>query len=606
MKFSKTGIIAIALAILYSVGLIYQACRSTPEEAEALRYPELGYEETIFDPSYVHIIDIHVSQADWNKLKREAMSKECIDGTVVIDGEQVQHVGVRTKGNSTLMLNAAKGWDRFSLALEFDAFQESQRYHGLDCLSLYNNMFDASCMKTYLCYEMMRSMGVSTPLCSFAAVHLNGEFIGMYSASEIFSESFALRNFGVEYGNIYKPEQFDIAAILTGELQNTKINFDAFAGGSGEKFTIDSALAVSNEAVRLAYLGESLYAYEDIWRNTSFPIGISDKERLVTALRRIHDNEAPEEVVDIDALARYFAVNTFVLNTDCYTTGMAHNYGLYEKDGILTMLPWDYDVALGNISSEFGITDPTVFINQPIDTPVFSTTVEERPLLNVLLSSERGRELYYGYLAELVDKWITSGMMEHEIARIADMIGPWVQRESVVIHSYDDFLLAVDSIDKFTAYRGESVLGQLSGEIPSTWDTQTAAPEALPDYSDYSPPAGGMMAILLPDAESDEISGSALLQILPEANKNMKDTVNILALLNMVDWGQLLSTDFSQLSSGDHSDVSTDDLIAAVMPFPFILLRILLTAVAVPIVIICALRFVRRRKEKKGGIRHVV
>jgi hypothetical protein len=41
-------------------------------------------------------------------------------------------VGVRTKGNSTLLFNAAKGWDRFSLVLEFDAFQESQRYYGPD------------------------------------------------------------------------------------------------------------------------------------------------------------------------------------------------------------------------------------------------------------------------------------------------------------------------------------------------------------------------------------------------------------------------------------------------------------------------------------------
>ncbi len=608
MNFSKTGIFAIAMAILYSLSLLWQAGRNTPEETAALQYPELGYEDTLFDSSYVHIIDIQVSQSDWEGLKKDALAKECIDGTVLIDGEQMNHVGVRTKGNSTLLLNAAKGWDRFSLVLEFDAFQESQRYHGLDCVSLYNNMFDASCIKTYLCYEMMRSMGLSTPLCSFAAVHLNGEFIGMYSASELFSESFALRNFGFDYGNIYKPEQFDLAAILTGELQNTKINLAAFTGSSGEAFTIDSGLAVSNEAVRLAYLGENLYAYEDIWRNTSFPIGVSDKERLVSALRRLHYNEQPEEVVDMDALARYFAVNTFVLNTDCYTTGMAHNYGLYEKDGILTMLPWDYDVALGNISSEFGLTDPTVFINQPIDTPVFSTTVEERPMLNVLLSSEVGTELYHKYLAELVDMWITSGKMEQEISRIAEMLRPWVERETVPIHSFEDFLLAVESIEKFTAYRGESIQLQLSGTIPSTWDAQAAEPDKFPDYSDYSPPAGGMMAILMPDAESSEISGSALLEILPEANRNMHETVNILALLNMIDWKQILSMDLSALSSGGggHSNISADDLIAAVMPYPFILLRILLTAIAVPIVLILGLRFVRRKKEKKGGIRHVV
>lgn len=609
MKQLRICVIAILLAILYSVCLIWQAASQPKEEAESLQKPELSYTESIFDSAYVHTIDIQVSQADWESLKKNALAKECIDSTVVIDGESMHHVGVRTKGNSTLLLNASKGWDRFSLVLEFNAFEESQRFQGLDVLSLYNNMFDASYMKTYLCYEMMRSMGVETPLCSFAAVHLNGEFVGLYAASETFSESFALRNFGYDYGQIYKPEQFDIAAIMTGELQNTKLNLEAFSGGSEGGFTIDSALTISNEAVRLAYLGESLYDYEDIWRNASFPIGTVDKERVVNALKKIHEENSPETVVDMDALARYFAVNTFVLNTDCYTTSMAHNYGLYEKDGVLSMLPWDYDVALGNIGSEFGITDPSIFINQPIDTPVFSTTVEERPLLRVLLESEEGLALYHKYLDELVSSWIESGKMQTEITRIAEMIRPWVERETITVYSLEEHLQAVESIGRFTTYRGESIRGQLEGEIPTTWDSQEAQPDKLPDYSDYAPPESGIMKVLLPDMEGDEVSGEALLQVLPEANKNMNTTVSLPALLNMIDFKQILNMDFS---SGDDSgesslsEISKEDLLAAVMPYPIIALELILTALAVPIVLIGGIRFVRKWKGKKGGIRHVV
>ena len=314
MKATKISIVAMILAVLYSIALLWQAADQPAETSEALHCPQLEYEEKIFNPSHVHTIDIQVSAADWEGLKKDALSKECIDGTVTINGETLHHVGVRTKGNSTLLFNAAKGWDRFSLVLEFDAFQESQRYYGLDCLSLYNNMFDASTMKTYLCYEMMRSLDVPTPLCSFVAVQVNGEFLGIYAASELFSESFALRNFGYDYGQIYKPEQFDIAAIMTGEVQNAKIDL---AGLSGGNITIDSMLSIPNDAVRLAYLGESLYAYEDIWRNASFNIGTSDKNRLVNALRQLNEGDHPESVVDMDMLARYFAVNTFVLNTDC-------------------------------------------------------------------------------------------------------------------------------------------------------------------------------------------------------------------------------------------------------------------------------------------------
>ena len=570
----------------------------------ALAYPELEYEAEIFDSAKVHIIDIQVSAADWEGLKKDTLSKECIDGTVTINGETLHHVGVRTKGNSTLLFNAAKGWDRFSLVLEFDAFQESQRYYGLDCLSLYNNMFDASTMKTYLCYEMMRSLGVPTPLCSFAAVHINGTYVGMYAASELFSESFALRNFGYDYGQIYKPEQFDIAAIMTGEVQNAKIDLAGLSGGS---ITIDSMLSIPNDAVRLSYLGESLYAYEDIWRNASFNIGTSDKNRLVNALRQLNRGDHPESVVDLDMLARYFAVNTFVLNTDCYTTVMAHNYGLYEKDGILTMLPWDYDVALGNIGSEFGLTDPSIFINQPIDTPVFKTTVAERPMLRVLLESEEGIRLYHKYLDELVTTWIDSGSMASEVRRLADMIQPWVEQETIRIYSFEEHLQAVESIEKFTAYRGESIRGQLSGAIPSTWDGQNAQPELLPDYSDYAPPHSGIMKILLPEYEGDEVSMSALLGVLPQANENLHESLSLPALLGLIDWGQLLTMEKPE--SGGESSLSAipkEDLIAAIMPYPVIALKLLLTAIAVPVVLLMGLRFVRRRKEKRGGITHVV
>ena len=602
MKSTKLCILALTLAILYSFGLLWQA--AVQPRGEALPCADLGYEEKIFDASYVHTIDIQVSAEDWNGLKKDALSKECIDSTVIIDGESIHHVGVRTKGNSTLLFNAAKGWDRFSLVLEFDAFQESKRYHGLDCLSLYNNMFDASAMKTYLCYEMMRSLDIPTPLCSFAAVHINGEFLGIYAASELFSESFALRNFGYDYGQIYKPEQFDIAAIMTGQVQNAKINL---AGLSGDSITIDSMLSIPNDAVRLAYLGESLYAYEDIWRNASFNIGTSDKNRLVNALRQLSEGDHPESVVDLDMLARYFAVNTFVLNTDCYTTSMAHNYGLYEKGGILTMLPWDYDVALGNIGSEFGLSDPSIFINQPIDTPVFKTTVEERPMLRVLLENEEGRTRYHHYLRQLLEMWFESGRMETEIRTLAEMVRPWVQQEIVSVYTFEEHLQAVASIQKFTAYRAESVRGQLNGTIPSTWESQEAQPELLPDYADYSPPNSGIMKILLPEYEGDDVSIGALLGVLPQANENLHNSLSLPALLGLMDFRQLLTME-RPASDGESSlsKVPKEALIAAVMPYPIVALKLLLTAAAVPVVLFVGLRVVRHRKEKKGGITHVV
>ena len=187
------------------------------------------------------------------------------------------------------------------------------------------------------------------------------------------------------------------------------------------------------------------------------------------------------------------------------------------------------------------------------------------------------------------------------------MIRPWVEQETISIYSFEEHLQAVESIQKFTAYRGQSIRGQLNGTIPSTWETQEAQPELLPDYSDYSPPNSGIMKILLPEYEEDEVSIGALLGVLPQANENLHNSLSLPALLGLIDWGQLLTMEMPE-SDGESSlsKIPKEDLIAAVMPYPIIALKLLLTAVAVPVVLLLGLRFVRRRKEKRGGITHVV
>ncbi len=49
----------------------------------------------------------------------------------------------------------------------------------------------------------------------------------------------------------------------------------------------------------------------------------------------------------MDEVLRYFVVHNFVVNGDSYTGSMIHNYYLYEQDGKLSMIPWDYNLAFG-------------------------------------------------------------------------------------------------------------------------------------------------------------------------------------------------------------------------------------------------------------------
>lgn len=68
-----------------------------------------------------------------------------------------------------------------------------------------------------------------------------------------------------------------------------------------------------------------------------------------------------------------------------YTGSMIHNYYLYEEDGQLSMIPWDYNLAFGGFQ---GGQDATSMVNYPIDTPVSGGTVDSRPMLAWILRAK--------------------------------------------------------------------------------------------------------------------------------------------------------------------------------------------------------------------------
>ena len=72
----------------------------------------------------------------------------------------------------------------------------------------------------------------------------------------------------------------------------------------------------------------------------------------------------------MEQVLRYFTVQVFVVNMDSYLGKTGHNYFLYEEDGRLSILPWDYNLAFATYS--LGMPDPvndsTLYVNYPINT----------------------------------------------------------------------------------------------------------------------------------------------------------------------------------------------------------------------------------------------
>lgn len=76
------------------------------------------------------------------------------------------------------------------------------------------------------------------------------------------------------------------------------------------------------------------------------------------------------------------------------------------------------------------------------------------------------------------------------------MIAPYVRQDPTAFCSYEDHLLAVQTIRDFCLLRAESVRGQLSGSIPSTIAAQAEDKSSFIDASSVWLPHMGEIADL--------------------------------------------------------------------------------------------------------------
>ena len=395
-----------------------------------------AYAVQLFDDSYVHTMHIHIQEL--NVFLSDAGEEEYVAADVEIDGEMVEQVGLRTKGNNSLRLTQEYGLSRFSLKLEFDHYTKGGNYQGLDKLSLDASFQDNSYMKTWLAYDMMHFLEVPAPLCSYVFVTINDKPWGLYLAVEEAEEAFARRNFGSDHGKLYKPDY--------------------------------RSLKDDNKDVALQYIDDEPKSYPGIFEQAKIPVSDSDKMHVIEALKKLNAKEDLEEVIDTDEVIRYFAAHAMTLNWDSYAGYTGHNYLLYEEEGKLSILPWDYNLAFGTYALGMSnpIKDPNVLINYPIDTPCVGTIMRERPLYHHVMQVDACFQQYYAYLDKLVADYVENEQYLVEMERMREMIHPYIKEDPTAFCSVEDFEKAADTLQEVVRLRGMSIRGQLNGEYPSS------------------------------------------------------------------------------------------------------------------------------------------
>ena len=511
----------------------------------------MKYESKLFSTDQIMDIDILMDEDDWNNMLENAISEEYYSCNVVVNGKTFYSVGIRPKGNTSLSSIANDpDTDRYSFKLEFDHYIEGQTCYGLDKLILNNNYADATNMKEAIVYDMYQYLGVDASLYNYAKISVNGDYRGVYLALEAVEDSFMLRNYGTEDGNLYKPESMGIGGGVDGngfpqmgempdgtdfpqkgempdgtdfpqkgempdgngfpqkgempdgadfpqkgempdgedfpqkgEMPDGEDFPQMGEAPNGEAADIKMGIMGGNGGADLNYTDDDLDSYSTIWDGEITDSDKKDHKRVVEALKNISEGTDLETYMDVDNILKYMAVHTFVVNDDSLSGTMAHNYYLYEYNGKLNILPWDYNLSFGGMSmgGKMGgqSLGATSVINDAIDTP-FSIT----DFFDALLENEEYLEQYHGYLNELVEKYVNGGEFEKTYERIRSQINDLVGNDPTAFYSYEEYEEAANMLIEVVQLRAKSVSGQLAGTIPSTDEGQQQDSSNLIDGSD--------------------------------------------------------------------------------------------------------------------------
>ena len=608
-----TAIVAVLVAlclVLCLGGMLYSEKLTEIFGGKSVK---MEYENKLFDTSQIITIDILMDEAEWNSMLDNAINEEYHRCNVKVNGTVFYGVGIRPKGNTSLSAIAMDPKNnRYSFKLEFDQYVKGQTCFGLDKLVLNNNYADATNMKEAVIYDMFGYLGADASLYNYAEISVNGNYWGIYLALEAVEDSFTLRNYGVQSGELYKPDSMNMGnkpinkgnrptrqdENVTGNSdrgdadfpqgfppddfdpsqfggnmpggvsplqfgdnmpegfsppqfggnmpegfdpsqfgENMPEGFDPsqfggnmpegfdpsqfggnmpegfdpsqFGGNMPEEFSPSEpegetqtdvseeetptdvpesdeskkdrvgnrSFSMGGSGANLEYTDDELDSYSTIWNCSVTKTTTADHKRVVTALKNISEGNDLDKYLDVDNVLKYMAVHSFAVNEDSLSGNMAHNYYLYEKNGQLNILPWDYNLSFGGMGMKSG--DASAVINDPIDTPFSGTT-----FFDSLLNNEEYLNRYHKYYRQLCEKYIDGGGFDSLYSRLRSQIDRLVETDPNSMYTYDEYEKAVDMLYKTVKLRSKSILGQLDGVIPSTASEQRADSSALIDASE--------------------------------------------------------------------------------------------------------------------------
>ena len=320
---------------------------------------------------------------------------------LVFKGVTWYHVGLRFKGNSSLVSAWQNGSYKLSMRFNTDKFEDefpeikNQRIYGFDSLSLVSSNLDETQVREKIGGDIYQFMGVPVVRRAYCRAFVDygqgKKYFGLYILQEIPAKPMLETQFIEDDGNLYKPD--GLAASFA--VWNTK-SFDKETNEDKADF--------------------------------------SDVRELYDVLHSDRRDEAAfrasiESVFDVDGFLRYLAVNQVISNWDTYGR-MAHNYYLYHDPGddLFHWIPWDFTATLHAADHAY---------MPPLSLELRRMEVGNQwPLIRYLIDIPDYHDKYVAYVQKTIDDAFYPERMKAIYAKTKALIEPYVIGEYGEVKGY--------------------------------------------------------------------------------------------------------------------------------------------------------------------------
>ncbi len=360
----------------------------------------LANSQNFYDINTINTIEITFEESNWDYLLDQLVAageEERLIGTVLLNGQFFDSVGVRYKGNSSYSANQVKN----PLNIKLDHIIDDQLIEGYGTLKLANCFKDPSFIREALSYEIARNY-MPASQSNYANVYINGTHLGLYTSDQSVDKFFMRTHFAS-----------DENARAKGEITTT----GPPSGGVWEYYGTDSSTYMAYYDMKSDYGWADLIEFLDVLNN---------------------NNTSVNEYLNIDRHLWFLAFSNLLVNLDGPINNPQNHYLYKDDNGRFNPILWDLNESFGVFANHQTLGNLNTIQLQQFS-PYTNRFEAEFPVISKILDNDSYRKQYVAHMKTIIQEYFDNGYYETRALEIQDIIDEAVWADQNKFYTYANF-----------------------------------------------------------------------------------------------------------------------------------------------------------------------